>query len=118
MATSKGVAYSFKIKLTIAKNGSDEQTAFGPGIMRLLRGIETAGSLNRATKEMNMAYSKAWKLIKGVEKSLDLTLLERTRGAGGSTLTAEGKELIETFLAMEEAAYAAAAVVFNENYNR
>ena len=38
-----------------------EEKAFGPGMVMLLREVERTGSLQKAAKNMNMAYSKAWK---------------------------------------------------------
>ena len=45
-----------------------EEKAFGPGMVMLLREVERTGSLQKAAKAMNMAYSKAWKMLKGAEK--------------------------------------------------
>jgi hypothetical protein len=42
-----------------------EEKAFGPGMVMLLREVERTGSLQKAAKAMNMAYSKAWKMLKG-----------------------------------------------------
>ena len=42
-----------------------EEKAFGPGMVMLLREVERTGSLQKAAKNMNMAYSKAWKMLKG-----------------------------------------------------
>ena len=36
-----------------------EEKAFGPGMVALLRAVEKTGSLQRAARSMNMAYSKA-----------------------------------------------------------
>lgn len=41
--------------------------AFGRGIARLCEGVERTGSLNKACKEMGMAYSKAWKIMHNTE---------------------------------------------------
>ena len=35
-----------------------EEKAFGPGMVMLLREVERTGSLQKAAKAMNMAYSK------------------------------------------------------------
>ena len=51
-----------------------EEKAFGPGMVMLLREVERTGSLQKAAKAMNMAYSKAWKMLKGAEKNGDLPL--------------------------------------------
>jgi len=109
----KGTDYRFKLKLSITRTG-DLGTGFGPGIAQLLSGVEKLGSLNRSAKEMDMAYSKAWTLVREVEQNLQISLMER-KGAGGSVLTTEGKEFLQMFLDMEDAAYSASSKVF-ESY--
>lgn len=77
-----------------------EDKAFGPGAARLLRNIEKTGSLLGAAKEMNMAYSKAWKIIKNIENIWGFKLTERETGGkdgGGSTLTPRAKEILEHY---------------------
>ena len=54
-----------------------EEKAFGPGMVMLLREVERTGSLQKAAKAMNMAYSKAWKMLKGAEKEWGFALTER-----------------------------------------
>ena len=78
-----------------------EEKAFGPGMVALLRAVEKTGSLQRAARSMNMAYSKAWRIIKDTEAALDLQLLNRD-GAHGSDLTEAGNKLLDTYLAIEE----------------
>jgi len=66
--------------------------AFGDGPYELLRGVKNLNSLHRAAKQMGMAYSKAWGLVRILEKRLGFTLLERTVGGisgGGSRITPE-----------------------------
>ncbi|MDR3053403.1 MAG: LysR family transcriptional regulator [Coriobacteriales bacterium] len=93
-------------RLTIYTGKSVEEATFGKGIATLLRGIETYGSLNAAAKKIHMAYSKAWRITKETEAGFGFDLIKRD-GARGSTLTAEGKKLLETYelLEGETAAY-------------
>lgn len=68
---------------------------FGEGPARLLRGIEQTGSLRASAMSMNMAYTKALKILNNAEKALGFSLTTRTTGGksgGGSCLTPEGKE--------------------------
>ena len=68
---------------------------FGEGPARLLHAIEKHGSLRTAALSMNMAYTKALKMIKNAESALGFPLTTRTTGGktgGGSQLTPEGKE--------------------------
>ena len=79
---------------------------FGEGPARLLHGIEDFGSLRAAAMSMNMAYTKALKLIRNAESALDVALIQRSTGGkdgGGSTLTAEGKEWLQRYEAYRDA---------------
>lgn len=76
--------------------------AFGRGIAKLCEGVEKTGSLNKACKEMGMAYSKAWTIMRNTEESLGFALLER-QGAHGSSLTQEAKTLLRAFRQTEKA---------------
>lgn len=79
---------------------------FGEGPYRLLTGIEETGSLRASAMAMDMAYSKALKLIKHAEAALGFALTTRTTGGasgGGSCLTPEGKEWIARYEAYRNA---------------
>lgn len=88
-----------------------KEKSFGPGPMCLLKTIEKTGSLSRSAKEMGMSYSKAWTVLQNIEKEWGFPLLQKQVGGnhgGGSSLTAEGKELLMRYEAfcrdMDEAA--------------
>ena len=53
---------------------------FGEGPARLLHAIEEYGSLRTAASSMNMAYTKALKIIKNAETALGFALTSRTVG--------------------------------------
>lgn len=74
-------------------------------------------SLNLATKEMGMAYSKAWTILKSAEEALGIRLLYRM-GGNGSVLTKEGEELLEVYEEAEKAAQKAAVEVLREHYGK
>lgn len=104
--------FDISIRLRLKKPGVDWPAAFGPGTAMLLQGVREFHSLNRAAKEMHMAYSKAWKRLKETEEQLGYKLLERN-GPKGSELTKEGEETLALFLAMERAAYKAVEDVYD-----
>ena len=73
---------------------------FGEGPARLLHAIEEHGSLRTAATSMDMAYTKALKILKTAEKALGFPLTIRTTGGksgGGSKLTPEGKEWLNRY---------------------
>ena len=79
---------------------------FGEGPARLLKGIEEHGSLRCAAMSMDMAYTKALKLMKNAEAALDFPLTTRITGGrdgGGSTLTPEGKAWLRRYEAYTKA---------------
>ena len=79
---------------------------FGEGPCRLLRCVEKTGSLRAAAMEMEMAYSKATKLLKQAEENLGFSLTTRSTGGkdgGGSILTPEGKQFLRQYEAYRDA---------------
>lgn len=85
-----------QIKIMVTASGDRKGPSFGHGAAILLRGVEENGSLNKTAKDLHMAYSKAWSMMKKVEEGLGFQLLERY-GARGSVLTDEGKRFLELF---------------------
>lgn len=92
----KNFPKNFNVKLTLF----NEDYSFGLGIYRLLKSIDEHKSINKACKEMKMAYSKAYKMIQKSENDLGYKLLIGKiggSGGGGSTLTEEAYELIKIY---------------------
>lgn len=84
-------------KFWISKNG---QKLFGEGPCNLLKKVESLESLNKAAKELNISYSKAWLTINRAEKLLGYPLLQTEKGGvdgGGSYLTDEARNLIKIY---------------------
>ncbi|MEZ4630666.1 MAG: LysR family transcriptional regulator [Deinococcales bacterium] len=72
----------------------------GPRTARLLAAVEAMGSLSAAAKEAGFSYRAAWNRIKRVEEACGYALLETAvggQGGGGSSLSREGKALVEAF---------------------
>lgn len=91
---------NYKVRVTLNK---ENLLSFGPGIERLLDGIKVHGSILKASEEMGMAYSKAWKIVKEIEKSNGFKLLERTRGRNRDTvLTLEAEKLLGKYKEFKE----------------
>lgn len=89
------------IKLSIGQEDTDLPGTFGKGTVSLLQGVDERGSLNQAAKAMNMAYSKAWRLVKEAEVHVGTDLIDR-HGAHGSELTEEGRRLLYAYLQVEK----------------
>lgn len=74
--------------------------AFGKGPYQLLRHVEQTGSLHKASALMGMSYTKAWRLMRNLEKRLNFPLLERHRGGasgGGSLITPKARALLDRY---------------------
>lgn len=89
------------IRLSILNPKAESGSLFGRGIASLCLGVRETGSLNAAAKQMGMAYSKAWRIIKDTEAALDMQLLDRD-GAHGSSLTKNGNALLDAYLSLEK----------------
>ena len=95
----KRPAYA-RIKLTL----HTQERFFGPGICELLEKIQQAGSIQAASKEMEMSYTKAWKILNRAEKEMNRNLITRVNGGkngGSSTLTEEGLQAVRDYREME-----------------
>ena len=92
---------------------------FGEGPARLLQGVEKYGSLRAAATSMEMAYSKALKLLKQAEDALGFSLTARTTGGktgGGSTLTTEGKQWLQQYEAYRDACIKANQALYRQHF--
>lgn len=93
---------------------------FGPGTVELMTLVRRTGSLSAACKQMGMAYSKAWKMVKNAEADLGFSLMEGVRGGehGGSTvLTEAGEEFLNRYLAFEQKAGEALDRLFEQYFD-
>ena len=89
-----------KARFKLWLNTKDAEGVFGDGKWRLLKTIETEGSLKKACELLHISYRKAWGDLKKAEDCLNVALLERQRGGntGGHTaLTEQGKRWLEAY---------------------
>lgn len=86
-----------KLELSAVLYSDDGERIFGKGPYLLLKGIREHGSLNAAAKEMDMAYSKAYAIMKRAETALGGPLTTKNIGGkngGGSVLTEKGLRVL------------------------
>ena len=105
-------ALKFDLKVFLTK----EEDFFGPGVARFLLMVEEKGSMLAACQEMNMSYSKGWKMVKSVEDEMGFPFLIRQAGGssgGSSRLTDEGREFIRRYQALQRDAYKTAEAFFS-----
>ena len=92
---------------------------FGPGVAQLLHAVQELHSLRAAALSMDMAYSKAWTIIKNSEKALGFSLLDSTtggKGGGGAALTPEGARLLRAYDTFCSRLHEAADELFQEEF--
>ena len=78
---------------------SDEK-CFGPGVAQLLHRVQELHSLRAAAMSMNMAYSKAWTIVKQAERELGFPLLVSVTGGrhgGGAELSPKAERLLAAY---------------------
>jgi len=96
---------------------SDGEPVFGRGRRFLLEAIATHGSINRAAREINISYRKAWSHIKAMEERLGIRLVDRQTGGkhgGGAVLTRGAREFLSKFEHMEDGLREVVDNKFNE----
>lgn len=80
---------------------------FGQGTSDLLSLIEETQSVRLACQRMGMSYSKGWKILQDMEEEWGAPLIFRRQGGrngGSSSLTPEGRALLETYRKFEKMA--------------
>ena len=110
---------SAKLRYTLMLRVYGEEKIFGPGIAELLERVETTHSLRKATLDMGMAYSKAWRIIKTAENALGFPLLDSTtggKGGGGAVLTDRGRKFLAAYRRFESVVHAYADEIFEEMF--
>lgn len=98
---AKPVSLHPEIKLWL----SLDRSFFGPGTARLLELIDRTGSVRLACQQMELSYSKGWKLLIRLEEQTGKTLVDRHQGGkngGAAILTPEGAWLLAKYRELEE----------------
>ena len=86
-------------KMSVRFYAADHKV-FGPGIAQLLHRVQKYHSLRAAALSMDMAYSKAWTVLRTAEEQLGFKLLHSStggKGGGGAVLSPEGELLLERY---------------------
>ncbi len=92
-----------KVKLSIVNEKGD--SFMGIGIVWLLQGIRTFGSIKKAAEDMSMSYVKAHGILNTCEKELGKQLLIKSIGGnkrGGARLTDFAEYVIGKYTVFQE----------------
>ena len=79
----------------------------GIGVLWLLQHIRIHKSLRKGSSVLGISYSKAFAMIRNLEKSLGVAILDRKKGGAnrdGATLTPFGEHFIELYETFEQEA--------------
>ena len=68
-----------ELKLTL-RLLTNEERIFGPGVAELLERVREHHSLRSAAASMEMAYSKAWRIVRTAEEGMGCKLLSSSTG--------------------------------------
>lgn len=97
-----------------------DQKCFGPGIAELMRRVDELHSLRAAAMAMQMAYSKAWTIMRNAENGLGFKLLSSSAGGkngGGASLTEEGRRVLAAYEEYCEKLHAYGDQLFEEVFS-
>ena len=110
-----------RLKLRISFYSDLGEKFFGEGPYRLLCGIRRCGSLRAAAQSMDMAYTKAFRMIKCAEQYCGFPLTSRTiggDGGGGSVLTREAEELLNRYERLQSSCGQMADQLYQEAFSQ
>lgn len=96
-----------------------DRKCFGPGVAELLRRVDERSSLRAAAQSMEMAYSKAWTIMRSAEEGLGVKLLLSSTGGrngGGAALTDAARQLLAAYDSYCEALRDASERLFAEQF--
>ena len=96
----------------------DGEKFMGIGVLWLLENIGEEQSLRAASMKMNLSYSKAYNMLKKLEKEVGHPFVERKRGGAqreGVVLTPFARRYMDLYRNFQEKAKEAALVEYN-NY--
>ena len=108
----------FISKLVLVEDG---EGFFGPGVRDLLLNIDKERSVKAACERMQISYSKAWKIIRNVEKAMGETAVVRVHGGnegGSASLTDSCRALLESYMRVENRSKDAIRAIIDEEFSR
>ncbi|MDR0683755.1 MAG: LysR family transcriptional regulator [Spirochaetaceae bacterium] len=107
------------VKIFLAAPGGHGRPFCGPGMIRLLELINETGSVRHACENMQMSYSKGWKLLRGMDEYLQYPAAERKQGGiggGKANLTEAGLAFLEKHRAFETECQKVVRKLFDKHY--
>lgn len=118
---AKSFVLSQPITCSVRVNLSRREVFFDNNVSDLLQRVSQTSSLSEACCSMGISYSSGWKMIKVAESQIGFPLLSsHTGGAygGGSVLTEEGRELLETYCQFQQEVCQFSELNFHKYFSR
>lgn len=103
------------IKTKIWIEDDKGKVVFGTGRLRILKAVDSEGSILGASKALGMSYRAVWGKIKATEERLGQPIVIKHIGGvhrGGSELTPFGRTLVERFQQLNELSISTADAFF------
>lgn len=95
----------------------DGEKFMGIGVLWLLENIGTEQSLRKASGKMNLSYSKAYNMLKTLERNVGRAFVERKKGGAqreGVVLTPFAREYMALYKDFQEKAKKAVLLEFED----
>lgn len=95
----------------------DGEKFMGIGVLWLLENIGTEQSLRKASGKMNLSYSKAYNMLKTLERNVGKAFVERKKGGAqreGVVLTPFAREYMALYKDFQEKAKKAVLLEFED----
>ena len=89
-----------EIKTKLYLVDSNGEKFMGIGVLWLLERVESEGSLRAAAASMDISYSKAYGMVRNLERQLGIPVVDRKKGGAshdGASLTAFGKSFLKLY---------------------
>ena len=88
----------------------------GMGRMTILESIDRTRSINKTAKELKMSYKTVWSKIKSTELNFGKPVVLADK-KNGTTLTEDGRSLLETYRQLKQRCIQADDIIFNDIYS-
>lgn len=107
------------MKAVVSFRVKKQNVFFGPGTRELLERIDETSSLRQATEDMELSYTKALRMLKGMRSELGFDVVVSEKGGqsrGKTTLTEKGRDVLEAYKAIDEKVCAYAQKLLDESF--
>jgi molybdate transport system regulatory protein len=93
--TEASLTMALKVKSKVWIENEIGMTVIGEGRFEILKAVRETGSLSKAARKLGQPFRRVWARVKDAEAQWGIRLVERS--SKGSTLTADGEELLKRY---------------------